>query len=119
MTGKEYLQAVEQSIIDDKKIKSIYQKYTDQLPDLLKKIVCYCDSGVFLDDETRILSFVEIADADKELHVQFAQLGILPIADCGDNDFIVYDYKNSDWAKFNIVDKTLFKKRATLAELLL
>ncbi len=118
MTSKEYLEAIKQSIIDEERIKNIAEKYTDQIPDLVKKIISYSDSSIFLDDEIRILSFEEIIDAETELHVPFRKRSFLPVADCEDNDFIVYDYKNSLWAKFNIVDKTAFKKRQTLEELL-
>ena len=118
MTSLEYIKEINKSTIDNEKINHITEKYSDQLPDIVKKIVSYSDSGIFLDDEIRILSYEEILNAEKDLHVPFKDLCILPLADCEDNDFIVFDYKNSLWAKFNIVDKTIFKKRQTLEELL-
>lgn len=118
MSKTEFIKSINEASIDDSKVKKIEDLYSDSLPEVVKKIISCNDSSLFLDDEIRILSLTEIINAEKDLHVDFPGVGIVPIADCGDNDFIVYDYKNSAWAKFNIVDKTIFKKRATLEELL-
>lgn len=119
MTNKEYLEIVRQSLIDKDKVKKIAEAYSDQLPDMVQRIISSSDSGIFLDDEIRILSYTEVLNAEKDLHVPFKDLCIIPLADCEDNDFIVFDFRNSIWAKFNIVDKTMFKKRQSLEELLL
>ena len=52
------------------------------------------------------------------LHVEFKKKGLLPVADCRENDFILYDFINGMWAKFNIVDEIIFKERLSLEELL-
>ena len=74
---------------------------------------------VFLDDNIRILSFDEIINAEKELHVDFKSNQIIPLVDCGENDFIVYHFFDKIWSKFNIVDETVFKKKNSLQELLI
>ena len=118
MTKAEFIKSINEASIDNSKEKKIEDLYADNLPEVIKRIISCNDSSIFLDDEIRILSFTEIIDAEKDLHVDFHSIGVIPMVDCGDNDFIVYDYNNSTWAKFNIVDKTIFKKRATLEELL-
>ena len=48
----------------------------------------------------------------------FDKLNAFPIIDCGDNDFAVYLRNDDCFAKINIVDGTIFKKRKDLAELI-
>ena len=43
---------------------------------------------------------------------------MIPLADCGENDFIVYHFTDGSWSKFNIIDETEFKKRNALDEIL-
>ena len=119
MTNNEYLKMVQQSELDEDKVRKITDIYSDKLPEIVKKIISCSESGGFLDDELRILSYAEVVNAENDLHVPFKELGIVPLFDSGDNDFIVFDYTNNIWAKFNIVDKILFKKRHSLEELLL
>ena len=66
----------------------------------------------------RILSYKEILNAEYDLHVDFKTKQMIPLADCGDNDFVVYHFDTHEWSKFNIIDEVTFKKRKTLAEVL-
>lgn len=118
MTKQEYLQSVNRFAIDQNKLQTIYAIYTGRFPETLERIISGSNESVFFDDDTRILSFAEMVDAEQDLHIDFKRKELMPIADCGDNDFIVYDYANNVWAKFNIVDETIFMKRAELGELL-
>ena len=118
MTRNEYLDQIERKKIDDSKVKKIESIYKSELSELLKKIVSNSAETEFLDDGIRILSFDEIVDAEKDLHVNFKDLGILPIADCGENDFIVYHFAKDTWSKFNILDEICFKEKNELKELL-
>ena len=74
--------------------------------------------SVFLDGGVRILSFDEIVAAKKDLHIEFKAKGMIPIVDCGENDFIVYHFNDNIWSKFNIVDESVFKKKKSIEELL-
>ena len=118
MTCKEYLVDLERKEINADKVKRINEIYTGRFPEILKIIISNNDSSIFFDDGNRMLSYAEIVDAEKDLHVDFNSKGLIPIADCGDNVFIVFDYTSQAWAKFNIVDETLFKKRESLGDLL-
>lgn len=118
MTQKRYLECVSQKKIEEKKVLDIQKVYGAELPDLIKKIISNSDEPVFFDDGVRILSFKEILNAEKDLHVDFQSKGIIPIADCGENDFIVYHFKEAFWSKFNIIDEISFKKVKGVGELL-
>ena len=118
MTKKEYINRLKSISFDIEKVSKIEKLYGFKLPAQAKSILSTNEEAEFFDDGTRILSYQEVVDAEHDLHVDFNALGIIPIADCGDNDFIVFNSKENIWSKFNIVDETEFKKKATLEELL-
>lgn len=118
MMKLEYIEKIKIQKVDDKKIEIIQKLYTDHLPQLLKQIISDCDKAIFFEDGTRILSFREIVNAEKDLHVPFRKMCLIPVADCGENDFIVFDFKNGNWAMFNIVDEISFMESDSFEELL-
>lgn len=117
MTVKEYLSQLSNFKIDDEKVTKIEKVYGITLPDTVKKIVSNSEKPLFVDDY-RVLSFAEIKDAEDELEVNFADKGLIPLVDCGDNDFIVYNFKTGKWSLFNIVDTCSFKVKSKLEELM-
>ncbi len=118
MTKKEYLQRLAAIKVNSKKVKKVETSYGTELPEIIRKIVTSADETIFFDDGFRILSLDEICDAEKDLHVNFKEKGIIPLADCGENDFIVYHFEDEIWSKFNIIDETVFKKKSGFEELL-
>ena len=84
------IKAISESSINEEKVRKIQEKYSDSFPDFICKMISYLDDVVFLDNNYRLLSYDEILNAEKELDVDFGALGILPVIDCGDNDFISY-----------------------------
>lgn len=118
MTGKEYLSSLAGVKPDKEKTDRVASVYTDHLPEIILKIVSNAQEPIFLDDDSRVLSYDEIVDAEKDLHVPFKERGMMPLVDCGENDFIVYHFENRIWSKFNIIEETVFKKKNSLEELL-
>ena len=57
-------------------------------------------------------------DASADLHVDFAALSLLPLFDCGENDFAAYHLDDDTWSYYNITDGSIFKKRGSLQELM-
>lgn len=118
MTRSEYINALARLKIDSSKVSKLEKDYEASFPNTVKKIISNADDTIFFDDEYRVLSFDEVEDAEKDLHVDFKSKGIIPLLDCGENDFIVYHFKDDFWSKFNIIDETVFKKKKSLDELL-
>jgi putative inositol monophosphatase len=118
MEKREYLDKVEQAAINSDKVEKVTKLYGAEMPDIIQRILSSAEEAVFFDDGVRILSYDEIVDAEKDLHIEFARKGIIPIADCGENDFIVYHFRDDIWSKFNIVDESVFKKKKSIEELL-
>ena len=116
MNRVDYIKELDKFKIDLKKVEIVEKKYTASLSEVVKKIISNSEESVFFDDDYRILSFDEIVDAENDLHVDFAEKGIIPIADCGENDFIVCHFNDDFWSKFNIIDETVFKKKNTFEE---
>lgn len=118
MTGKEYLSSLESVKTNKKQTDRITYLYGDDLPEIVLKMASNTKKSIFLDNNSRVLSYDEIVDAEKDLHIAFKEKGILPLIDCGENDFIVYHFVDKIWSKFNIIDETVFKRKKNLEELL-
>ena len=99
-------------------IAKIERIYKTSLPNEIKKLIASNNEPVFLNNGSRILSLSEIIDAEKDLQVNFTSLGLIPIADCGENDFVVYIIAEKTYAKFNINSETLFKKESNIFKLI-
>jgi hypothetical protein len=71
---------------------------------------------IFFEDANfyRLLALQEILDAENDMNVDFKRIGILPCIDCGDNDFIAYDFSEYCWCKFNISEEFKYSKKQTI-----
>jgi hypothetical protein len=100
------------------KIKAAYN--APNLPSAILNIATTAGRGAFLEGGLfcRRLSFNDILAAEHDMGVKFATLGILPLFDKGDNNFVVFDFHKNVWMLFNIVDETKFRTGKTLVELL-
>ncbi len=117
MTGKEFINQLANYSIDKQKVKSIEDKYDTNLPILIKQLISHCDDPIFLDDY-RVLSFSEIIEPENWVGIDFNKLEIIPLIDCGNNDFIVFHFNTAKWSLFNIVDKCSFLEKDTIDELI-
>jgi len=118
MVRKDFLDYISSKKVDEKLVEKINSIYGGVFPELVNMIVSNSKETLFFDDEYRVLSYDEIADAEQDLHVDFKEKKIIPLIDCGENDFIVYHFEDNIWSKFNIIDETVFKKKASLGDLL-
>lgn len=117
MTRKEYLTKLDGVSINDDFVRCVEAVYGHALPTVVKQMLSFSKESVFFDDEFRTLSLAEVLDAQADLHVDFKALGLVPVVDCGENNFIVYHIGDDSWSKYNIVDETIFKKRSQLRDL--
>lgn len=119
MTKKDYLTQLVDEKINEEKVKKTEKIYGIEFPLLVKKIISSAEECVFLEEGYRLLSYNEINEASADLHLDFGKKGILPLIDCGENDFIVYHYNDGIWSKFNIIDEVVFKKKNTFEAILM
>lgn len=118
MTKQEYLSQLNSVAVNDDKVSEIEKVYGVLKNEVVKEILSNAEETIFLDDDIRSLEFSEIKDADKELHVGFSQKHFLPLFDCCENNFIIYNIPNNSWAMFNINDEVLFSEKSSLHDLL-
>lgn len=117
MNKHEFLSSIADIKVNTKKISVVEATYEGKFDDIVNRIISACDKTLFIDD-IRLLTYNEILDAEEDLRINFIQLQLIPIFDCGDNDFIVYHISKNHWSLFNIVDECCFKEKKTLEELL-
>lgn len=118
MSKSEYLKQIDKCTIDKGRVSAVEKEYKVTLGDLQKKIISLADQIDFFDEERRALSFAEILKSKKMLGFDFCDKGLLPIVDAYDNTYIIYMFKEEKWAKINIVDGVIFKKKTTLKDVL-
>ena len=104
--------------INTDKVAKVQALYEDSFPEFVQRMLSYMEDVVFIDDDLRLLSYREVVNASEELHVDFQTKCILPLIDCGDNDFISYGTDDGTWFLYNIVENVKFKERESLGELL-
>lgn len=117
MTKVEFLDKLKVIDFNDEKIKNIETIYGYKLNNVLRKIVSLSSEPLFLDD-VRMLSYGEICNADEEYNVLFFEKKIMPVAECGDNDFVVFNFTDEAWYKFNIIDECMFKKKSKFDDII-
>lgn len=62
----------------------------------------------------RILDKDEILNTERYLGLDCLKMGVIPLIDCKDNNFLVYNTGKNVFEMMNIVDGMLFKRYPTL-----
>lgn len=118
LSKEQFLSSLASTKIDNVRVNKLSTIYDSSIPKQIQKIISANNGPVFLNNGIRILSFNEIMDAEKDLQTDFVNKRMIPIADCGENDFVVYNLTNKTYSKFNINDKSEFKKSSNLKQVL-
>jgi hypothetical protein len=118
MTKSEYLTLLDQQDIDLTMVETLENQYGCEFPSIVARVISSAKESVFFDDDGRILSFEEMVDANTDLHVDFTGQGLLPIADWGENNFVVFHTRDKRFSLFNIVDECSFREKEKLADIL-
>jgi len=120
MKLKDTLSKLSDVKIDTGFVVQIETMYGKSISDEIKFIISISNEAVFYDDFPllRSLSHAEIIDASEDMAVDFIGIDILPLFDVGDNDYIVFDFSEKTWCKFNIVDEAKFSEANNISEYL-
>ncbi|MCD8372752.1 MAG: hypothetical protein LUD27_05580 [Clostridia bacterium] len=84
-----------------------------------KKLIYVLNADpLFFDDDMfyRLLSLQEVLDCESDMNVPFRRIGLMPLIDCGDNDFICYDFRNHGWCKFNIAEEFKYSAKRSILD---
>ncbi len=117
MLKNEFLEAVEDAVIDKAVVARIEKTYGAIESNEVRKILSLTSEPISVGD-LRLLSTVEIADFEDIANVDLASKGLLPLFDAFDNDFVVYKLEEGSWSMFNIVDCIEFKEAGSLGDYL-
>lgn len=118
MNKQEYLDKVLKYPENPERTKAISELYGTSINGIIARVVSFAGNADFIGDERRAFSYDEILNASKEYGKDFKALGIIPFVDAYDNDLIVYVIAENVWAKYNMGDDIIFKKRDALEKLL-
>lgn len=118
MNSIDYINKINDVEIDDYRKKEIEDIYKCNIPDFVAKVISLADSIDFFDEEKRALSYDEIKSGNNTLDLHSLPLKYIPLIDSYDCTYIVYIIDENKWGKYSSIDKSVFKKRDTLKELL-
>jgi hypothetical protein len=106
--------------IDASFVLQVEDLYCCKLPEDAARILCIPVNEENYDEQVilRKLSRDMILEASEEMNSDFIGYKLLPLFDCGDNDYICYDFENNIWCMFNIVDDSIFNKHKGILDLL-
>ena len=106
------------SNLENNKCDVIENQWKCKLPYNIKAIFASVENREFVEGKTfiRALSLDEIANSSNELLINFQKLGLVPLLDLCDNDYVVYHIKENCWYKFNIVDEILFDRQQRIID---
>lgn len=104
--------------IDQDKVKKLESVYNCSIPDLLGVVISKLGDTLFFDDKYVVLSFEDIASKTSDYGVDFISKKYVPIIDCYDGDFIVFDLNTNLWSEYNVYDDLIFNTTDKLGNFL-
>lgn len=120
MSRVEFLKSLEFTKVNIEILKQITNVYGSDVPlEIIKIFSSNTSPELFDENESRTLSLAEVLNAEENNHVPFKSKHIIPIIDCGSNDFIVFDIINRKWFVYNILDETMFGESDSFEKLFL
>lgn len=120
LSVQEYLQEVQATKTDPIAVRAVEKIYGIVEDCFVMKIVSRSSrlgDSEFFGTDYRALDFREILSPQEHLGVNFPEMGLLPLFDCCNDDFIVYRLKDKKWSMYNITDSLLFMESVSLEEL--
>ena len=112
----EFLQIVNDAVVDEDLVNKLEEKYNHTFPTLVKKIISLSNEPIFGED-WRNLQYVEILDPEKTLKYNFAERNQIPLLDVFDNNYLVFDYSDSLWKAVNLTDEVEYDEAEDLSSL--
>lgn len=118
MNIKQYTDLIKNNDIISEAVSSIEELYGVTLNDDLKHIVSVVLDDYFIDEKCRVLSIKEILRSEDFIGVDFTELNMIPLIDCKDDDYIVYNFENQKYEMYNIYDEVSFREGENMKILL-
>jgi hypothetical protein len=114
MMVNEIMEKLNNTLVSTEKSELLSKMYGTTLPDIIYKILSCKLEDNFISENIRLLYSSEMLDADKA----FVDKGLVPVADCMDNDYVVYRIRDQKWCLYNLFDECEFSIHDDLEELI-
>ena len=118
MDIKCYVETTKSIEINLETVRSIEALYKTSLPDSVKRIVSVKLDDYFISEKCRVLSLKEILNTEEFTGVDFTSLNMLPLIDCKDDDYIVYDFAENKYVMYSVFDEVGFREAEKIEILL-
>jgi len=118
MKRKDLIEKLKSVSVVTEKVEDMQKEYGTEFSQEMKSIISQSIEPLFFEDNSRMLSYGEIFSADIEYDNNFKELGIVPLIECFDNDFIVYNIRTGMYEMYNIIEKIAFNENKTLKDVL-
>ena len=118
MDIKQYIELIKTNEINQDFVKSVEKLYKHILTEELKHIVSVVMDDYFISQNCRVLSATEILRTEYFTGVDFTELAMIPIVDCKDDDYIVYNFATQRFEMYNIYDEVSFREADNLETLI-
>lgn len=119
MDVKQYIELIKNNEFNNDAISSIEELYGVSLTDELKRIVSVELEDYFISEKCRVISVKEILRTEEFVGVDFTELGMIPLIDCKDDDYIVFNFETQKYEMYNIYDEVSFRDADVIEELIL
>lgn len=118
MNIQEYLNQTLNSKSNNDNIRLVNQLWKCSLNNEISVVISHLDKEIFIKESgfIKILSFQEVMDSSDDMNVDFTDIGIIPVIDTGDNDYIAYSIRENIWCKFNIADEFEYDRQKSIRD---
>lgn len=99
--------------INQKYLDEIKKVYKADFPDLVNKLLSINDEPIFF-KKCRLMSHIEILSTEDLYDTDFSAMNMIPLFDCHENNFIVFNYKKNKYEIYNIVDCVSFDENLNI-----
>lgn len=118
MDIEQYIELIKANEVKRDFVASVEKLYGKTLTEELKHIVSVVMSDYFISPNHRVLSATEILRTEDFTGVDFTKLGMIPLIDCKDDDYIVYNFSTQKYEMYNIYDEVSFREADSLKEMI-
>ena len=118
MNIKQYTDLIKNIGIDEDAVSSVEELFGMSLNDDLKHIVSVVLDDYFIDEKCRVISLKEILRTEDFIGVDFTELNMIPLVDCKDDDYIVFNFNTQKYEMYNIYEEVSFREANNLEMLL-
>ena len=118
MDVKQYIDLIKNTDINDETVACVEELFGVTLNGDIRRTVSVVLDDYFISEKCRVISSKEILRTEEFVGVDFKDLNMIPLIDCKDDDYIVFNFETQKYEMYNIYDEVSFREADGLEELL-